>query len=831
MKLTFAGGAGEIGASCIYFSACGKGLLMDAGIRQSANKDKLPDFRSIQIQGNIDAIVISHAHMDHIGSLPMISKQYPNAPIYMTMMTKELSRVLLYDSLKIMGQREEEIPIYNEQDVLDMMNRIRIIKYMTPVEISDHIKVTFYPAGHIAGAACIYIETEDGALFYSGDYSLFSQRTVEGARVPKLRPDIAITEATYGNRLHANRQAEENRLISTLNECIQEGKKILIPAFALGRSQEVLLIIKNAMASGKMPKVPVFVDGMVRDINIAYANHPLFLRGYLAKRILNGDDPFYSDEIKAVDNHADRNTLMENIKGSCIIVSSSGMLSGGPSVTYASKLVSDENACIILTGYQDEESPGRALMALAEGTEHTISLNGTVYPVKCRVEMVGLSAHADKMELVSLMDQITPRNIILVHGDQDAIASLSDDLAQDYRRRIYVPEAGETVNIDIRNKRKQLSFQFEHIFTGSLEDEKGLSLFRQFWNTNYPRRAFTMDQIAELTGRKNVVEDDLQNIQELLLGSGYFKRDMKRMFMIRPMEDEEILEYRKKNEIKVQDVEAFVKEILKDIDIRKLSYYPEQKLVTVTVDFPDVMEENVFTDANQKLGEKYGWSLKLNDIVNFNAATALIQGMYFGRVEKISYFTDKKAFSVRISEIKESDQEIKKDLEERIGWQILLNEQPGESSTIKKKAEDTAFVPKGSNKPIEQNAAMMIIESVFYDVKQKPYKKSIKNDGIGRYFELSFISPSVGKRYEETIQEAADKTGWRMKISDKVNQNAILSIASSLCIQYGFPVSKTPSYLPSENVIMVQTGMADPFPEEMTKKFLEETGMKLGKKM
>ena len=247
MEFIFLGGAMEIGASSIYVKAGGKRFLLDSGIRQSGTKDPLPDFRTIQEQGGLDAVIVSHAHMDHIGTLPIISKAYPNARIYMTVMTAELTRVLLYDSLKIMAHREDEIPHYTEQDVLDMLGRVTPMRYQAELSILEDVRLTLYPAGHIAGAACACLATEEGTLFYSGDFAAFSQRTIEGIHVPKLRPDVAIVETTYGNRLHANRQVEERRLVELVRECTACGQKVLIPAFALGRSQEVLLILRLSL--------------------------------------------------------------------------------------------------------------------------------------------------------------------------------------------------------------------------------------------------------------------------------------------------------------------------------------------------------------------------------------------------------------------------------------------------------------------------------------------------------------------------------------------------------------------------------------------------------
>ena len=206
MKFYFAGGAMEVGGSCIHLQIAGKGILMDCGIRQSGNREAFPDFRGIQERGGVDAILISHAHMDHTGSLPVISKAYPAARIYMTKMAMEQTRVLLFDSLKLMDRREEEIPQYSREDVLSMLERITPIAYQQEMPIPElNMKVTAYPAGHIAGAACLYLQTEEGSIFYSGDVSGFAQQTIEGIGIPKLRPDAAILESTYGNRLHALR--------------------------------------------------------------------------------------------------------------------------------------------------------------------------------------------------------------------------------------------------------------------------------------------------------------------------------------------------------------------------------------------------------------------------------------------------------------------------------------------------------------------------------------------------------------------------------------------------------------------------------------------------
>ncbi|NQZ57250.1 MAG: MBL fold metallo-hydrolase, partial [Lentisphaeraceae bacterium] len=201
MKLFFCGGAGEVGASCILLELCGKRILLDCGMRMKG--DALPDLLTVQENGGVDAIVLSHAHMDHSGNLPLISREYPQAKIYMTPPTQDLIRLLLYDGLKIMEQ-EAEIPVFDKKHVEFMLAQVTAFGYMTPWTLfeDEEIQLTFYPAGHILGAASVHINSPQGSLLYSGDISVTPQRSVGACYLEKLRPAALILESTYGNRLH-----------------------------------------------------------------------------------------------------------------------------------------------------------------------------------------------------------------------------------------------------------------------------------------------------------------------------------------------------------------------------------------------------------------------------------------------------------------------------------------------------------------------------------------------------------------------------------------------------------------------------------------------------
>ncbi len=819
MKLHFLGGAMEIGGSCIYFRIADKGILMDAGIRQSGAKDPLPDFLTIQKQGGLDAIIVSHAHMDHIGTLPIISKAYPNARIYMTSMTADLTRVLLYDSLKIMNYRENEIPHYSERDVLSMLGRIQTVGYQIPFPVFEGFTMTFYPAGHIAGASCIYLATEEGTIFYSGDFSAFSQRTIEGISIPKLRPDIAIVEATYGNRLHANRQVEEKRLVDLVKECILERKKILIPVFALGRAQEVLLIVRAAIQNGEIPGVPVYVDGMVRDINIMYTRNPVYLKNSLSKRILRGNEPFYTKEIQPVAATQKREELI-NTAEPAIFLSSSGMLTGGPSALYAKLLAASENACIIITGYQDEESPGRQLLNLLENTgERNLTLNGSTIPVNCRIEQVGLSAHGDKSEIMALVERLSARRIFLVHGNPDAMDELGKELsAEDFRRQIFLPECGQFYEFTLHDKRKQNSFRPG--FTMGMQreyvqgDEKRLW---DFWQEHYAGMRFAISQIAYIWYGREVSDTAiLQEMQELLWNSCYFAPNTKRLFLLEANTPEKVASSLTPRELTQQELSTQIEIYFANCPYRKISYHGTRREVMLQFDYPDTQDAAEFRKRAAEFNAATGWTVKISPSMNHNAASLLLSLMFGARLLKTSYYTEKKCYVITLDSYRpEEDRKAAERFQSDTGWLLTVSGQQ-HNNVCESWGAETAGEGEGAGgsffrpasdcvETAEQNMAFDCIDQVFAKLPHKPDKKSLKQDGDGKYMEISFVSPAIGHRYREHLQSLSDSIGWRIRIADKVNQNELSRTAQLLCMKYEIPLAKNPSYLPGRKTIQLKT--------------------------
>ncbi len=543
MKLTFLGGADEVGASSTLIEIAGQRLLVDAGIRISGRPDRgiradqLPDLHPVTAAGGPDFILVTHAHTDHTGALPLVVEQYPQAPVLATPPTIDLVRVLQADAQIIMQARQEaegELPLFDALAVSRLLDAFQPVAFRQPVRLGEGLQVTYYPAGHIIGAASLVLESEEGTLVLSGDLSLNDQRAVVRAGLPRVKADALVLESTYGGRLHANRSAEEKRLIQTLARIVEGGGRALIPAFALGRAQEILQII---LAYRDQFAAPVYADGMVRAVCRAYARLAEWLPAATVQAA-GGDDLFFRDGLRPVLNAAQREEIARAGEPA-VIVASSGMLTGGASVVYARHLAGDERSAILLTGYQDEEAPGRFLQRLAReraAGEPTLRLNKDVVTVRCAVDTYSLSAHADEAELVSAAESFDPADVFLVHGDPAARHSLATRL-RERGRRVHLPIAGQEVALAYARRPWALGAAREQpAQAGRPFDEAAL------WEALKPQAGsyFSARELAQMwwgdAGRA-------EEIRAALAGSLYFAPDWRRRdtFSVRPPDQVERL--------------------------------------------------------------------------------------------------------------------------------------------------------------------------------------------------------------------------------------------------------------------------------------------------
>ena len=444
MKIHFFGGANEVGASSTLIEIEESRILVDAGIRMNheyRNDSRLPNFSKFDKIGMPDVVLLTHAHTDHTGALPVLGRMLPaDVKIYCTPPTKEITKVLLKDSARRMEREKQKDDLsYTSDDVAAVLNRMETdVSWLDPVEICPGVTATWIPAGHILGAAMIYIKGKSESILMTGDVSVSKQLTIPSVDVPTwCKPDVMVMESTYGNRQHeVTRTEEAKRLVNDATNTIKEGGTVLLPAFAVGRSQEVILILKQAM---ERKKSPVYVDGMVRDINRIYSQFADELRRPLRRKAEQGESLFYSDMIKSdmIKEVRPGQKIEDILAGEpCCIVASSGMLIGGKSSAYAEKLASDPKTLIAITGHQAEGTPGRALWDWVEAGRPPDQMwqlkNQEAITVECQVKKYSLSAHADKDQLRELVGKVQPRKLFLVHGKAKAREELSKSIHENY---------------------------------------------------------------------------------------------------------------------------------------------------------------------------------------------------------------------------------------------------------------------------------------------------------------------------------------------------------------------------------------------------------------
>jgi Cft2 family RNA processing exonuclease len=456
VKLTFLGGADEVGGTCKLVEMAGHRFVVDCGIRLgSGRSDPLPLLSLIEEAGGAEAIFITHGHADHIGAVPVFHQSYP-VPVFTIDPTAQLMRIMFGDALNIMEmntERDGRVPLYTELMAQRALDSLQLVPVKTTFQLWDgDIEVTFYPSGHIIGACSILFESAEESLFMTGDISVADQLTVEGMKIAPIQPDVVVIESTYGGKKHLNRTLEEERVTAQVSEVLDMKGRILFPAFAVGRAQEIILLLVRAMEEGRLQRAPIYVDGMVRQVCAIYRYLPDFTSEWLRRRIKMKGDPFFCRDSPAMPVVTQRRKHYA-MQEQAIFVSSSGMLTGGWSPVYAKRLANDPRSMIAITGYQDEESPGRRLQDVARQQGGSLKLGDEWVNLRCKVSTYSLSAHADESQLIGIASALQPHEIVLEHGDDKARSALKQSLNSATTSRVHLPVLGQQLEFGPRAKR------------------------------------------------------------------------------------------------------------------------------------------------------------------------------------------------------------------------------------------------------------------------------------------------------------------------------------------------------------------------------------------
>ncbi len=417
------GGAREIGANSYYLQIDGRGILLDCGIHpRKKGIDSLPLFDLLE-NYPLDFVIVSHAHQDHIGALPFLIKKFPHVIIYTTPYTKELMSVTLHNAVNILKKEiteEENISFFTHEKIDLLVRSIRDYDYNEEFELlglnsSGKLKGCFYDAGHILGSAMVMINANDRKIFYTGDMNLSKQSIEVRADIESLNNvDILIMESTYGDtdtKLTGNWESESNRFISELNKIITRGGSVLIPVFALGKMQEMLMLINEAIKSGKLTDAEIYTGGIGREISNIYDRFRYVVRRKNPETELKQILQSNLNEI------SDYNYYKKN--PGFVLASSGMMLEGTSSYQLAQFWLKQKDFGIFGVGYVDPSTPGYKIMNAKKND--ALKFNGDrQVNIECDINRFYFSAHANRDSLIKFAKKLEPETVILVHGGESA---------------------------------------------------------------------------------------------------------------------------------------------------------------------------------------------------------------------------------------------------------------------------------------------------------------------------------------------------------------------------------------------------------------------------
>jgi metallo-beta-lactamase family protein len=463
MKLQFFGAVRTTTGSMHVLEANGKRVMLDCGLYQGHRKEAFERNRHIAAPvESLDVCILSHAHIDHSGNLPSLLKAGYKGPIYATPATRDLCSIMLADSANLQVQDVAYVnkkrirqgknpfePLYRPEDIPPTLDAFRAIPYRRPQEVVPGVTLTFHDAGHILGSAFVKLDVRENGttrrLMFTGD---MGRRDMPILRDPETIHDVAflVTESTYGNRLHPQREDVKEELAALIEQVARTRSKLLVPSFSVGRTQQILFFLDELTEEGRTADVPVFVDSpLSTKATQIYRAHPECFDRETVEMLESGDDPFWFRGLTYVAD-VEESKKLNVMGGPAIIISASGMCEGGRILHHLEHTVEDSRNVILFVGYQAENTLGRRLV---EG-KTPVRIFGDEYQLRAEVRSIqALSGHADRTEMHDYFAAMCPKveAAFIVHGEPEAGEQLAEDLRGMGARNVMLPEEGKTYEL------------------------------------------------------------------------------------------------------------------------------------------------------------------------------------------------------------------------------------------------------------------------------------------------------------------------------------------------------------------------------------------------
>ena len=452
IRITYLGAARQVGRSAIFIQTPESRILMDCGIDISSSENPYPHLEAPEFRlEELDAIILSHAHIDHSGLIPYLYKMGFRGPVYCTAPTRDISALLQLDIVKI-AVSEGNDPIFSADDVKEFVKHSVTVGWEEVTDITPDVRMTMYNSGHILGSCMIHLNIGNGAhnLLYSADMKYAHSHLLAKSADKFPRLETLLIESTYGasdRKLPPQSEMDRN-VAQMITKAVSRGGKVLVPTLGSGRGQEIMVYIQRLIKEKKMDEVPIYIDGMVWDITAIHTAYPEFLNNNMRKQMFHKDNPFIADNIKRIGSQKERQMIVEE-GGPCIIIATSGMLNGGPAVFFLRELADNAKNMMLFSCYQAEGTLGRRIQQGISEFNYKVAGKFETVELKLEIAKIEVAGHSSNQELIDFVKRVSPKpkRIIVNHGEPQAVLNLARTLHKQFRIETLSPRNLDAIRI------------------------------------------------------------------------------------------------------------------------------------------------------------------------------------------------------------------------------------------------------------------------------------------------------------------------------------------------------------------------------------------------